>query len=335
MLSSALEKRDYLASPPLSLQEYLARLTPLERRLYDEHVRITAEDQQDCLHAPQYTDKWYRYRGSVVPRVTGSVAPAAVYHNKYSTFNVKAKEMFDDRKNSVQNEATEYGHEKEPIARTEFQNQLQAFLAERAFALYEEAKSRPDFFEQELAMPSIPDVPHSPPQVIKRSGSEELLIPTVSVREQGLLLSLEYPFLGVSADGIVSVNGIDVAGLEIKCPFHHSPLYGTIPTYYQDQILMSMAVTGLPHWFFMAWKPTVSFWTRLDHRPKYCQNVLLPRLCKFFFELILPFAAERFRQQSTLESSAAEDTEMQPAEGTVSEPVCKKSRRSAASFCGV
>jgi len=64
---------------------------------------------------------------------------------------------------------------------------------------------------------------------------------------------------GCSPDGLISMDGQFVAGLEIKCP---SPkehvgyvLGGALPDTYKQQVHGSMAVTGLPRWHFFSYFP--------------------------------------------------------------------------------
>lgn len=61
---------------------------------------------------------------------------------------------------------------------------------------------------------------------------------------------------GCSPDGLVLQNGSVVAGLELKCPDGPKHLEhldgGELPADYLQQVHCSMAVTGLPHWYFVS-----------------------------------------------------------------------------------
>jgi hypothetical protein len=62
---------------------------------------------------------------------------------------------------------------------------------------------------------------------------------------------------GCSPDGLVLQNGKVVAGLELKCPDGPEQLArldcGKLPADYLQQVHCSMAVTGLPHWYFLSY----------------------------------------------------------------------------------
>lgn len=61
---------------------------------------------------------------------------------------------------------------------------------------------------------------------------------------------------GCSPDGLVLQNEKVVAGLELKCPDGPKHLEhldgGKLPADYIQQVHCSMAVTGLPHWYFLS-----------------------------------------------------------------------------------
>ncbi|MGE9267760.1 MAG: lambda exonuclease family protein, partial [Verrucomicrobiales bacterium] len=66
--------------------------------------------------------------------------------------------------------------------------------------------------------------------------------------------------IGCSPDGLIAdANGNWLGGLEIKCPQVDTHvdylLEGVLPTDYKLQVHGSMAVTGLPYWYFMSYFP--------------------------------------------------------------------------------
>ena len=80
------------------------------------------------------------------------------------------------------------------------------------------------------------------------------------VHEIGFV-SHDFGGFGCSPDGLISfaANGDFTHGLEIKCPsneVHNGYLLdGVLPSDYELQVHMSMAVTGLPRWDFLSFCP--------------------------------------------------------------------------------
>mgnify|MGYP003870864863 CR=1 FL=1 len=82
----------------------------------------------------------------------------------------------------------------------------------------------------------------------------------MDVVEVGFCARADGAPLGCSPDGlIVGATGGWVGGLEIKCPqvdTHVGYLMdGRLPSNYKLQVHGSMAVTGLPYWYFMSYFP--------------------------------------------------------------------------------
>ena len=82
----------------------------------------------------------------------------------------------------------------------------------------------------------------------------------MTVREVGFCQSLTHPSLGCSPDGLImSLDGCIIAGIEIKCPqvdTHVEYLMeGVLPKSYAPQVHWSLAITGLPAWYFMSYFP--------------------------------------------------------------------------------
>lgn len=109
---------------------------------------------------------------------------------------------------------------------------------------------------------------------------------TFEIKETGLYISLEHPWIGVSPDGLCYINGEIVFGLEIKCPYY--AMYDTIPPYYYDQIQLTMAMMGIPSWYFVIWTPTHSKICQFDYDATYFNTVMMPRLEKIYMEQYAP-----------------------------------------------
>ena len=81
----------------------------------------------------------------------------------------------------------------------------------------------------------------------------------LKVKEVGFITRSDAAPIGCSPDGMI-MNGKEyIGGLEIKCPQvdkHVDHLMGGfMPDEYKLQVHGSMAVTGLPYWYFMSYFP--------------------------------------------------------------------------------
>lgn len=101
-----------------------------------------------------------------------------------------------------------------------------------------------------------------------------------------LIVSLKYPWAGVSPDGFVR-DGDRLGGLEIKCPFRKR-LYDFIPAMYYDQIQGTMGFLGLKFWDFVVWTPNFMQIRRVPFDEAYWSQELLPGLEKFYMTQVLP-----------------------------------------------
>ena len=128
----------------------------------------------------------------------------------------------------------------------------------------------------------------------------------------GLIVSLQYPFLGVSPDGLVShVNASGervLFGLEIKCPFRKK-IYPSIPRYYYDQIQGTMGLLGLKYYYFVVWTPSETRIELFQFDEHYFQTILLPNLLDFFYvhlvpEIILKHKKEQNNEQKNEQATA-------------------------------
>lgn len=82
---------------------------------------------------------------------------------------------------------------------------------------------------------------------------------------------------GCSPDSLVIVDGVHVAGVEIKCPAPKAHvnyvLDGVLPAIYTPQVHGSMAVTGLSEWHFFSYFPGMKPLHVIVHRDEYTAKV--------------------------------------------------------------
>lgn len=109
------------------------------------------------------------------------------------------------------------------------------------------------------------------------------------VNHKGLVVSQEFPWLGVSTDGYVydASDSRKRGGLEIKCPFGKL-LYPFIPSQYYDQIQGSANLLDLPFWDFVVFSPAATQIRRFSTDAKYWKQVLFPKLESFYMTEFLP-----------------------------------------------
>lgn len=115
-----------------------------------------------------------------------------------------------------------------------------------------------------------------------------------AVREHGLIIVPEHPFIGVSPDGICEhwEGGAAVRTLlEIKCPYRwkEDRFYENhVPLYYWDQIQGIMGFLGLPRCHFVVWTPVAMEVNHVAFDAPYFEGVLLPGLLDFYTNLFWP-----------------------------------------------
>ena len=124
----------------------------------------------------------------------------------------------------------------------------------------------------------------------------------VKVRQTGLFIHENMPWLGASPDGLVL--GTTASGkqekflLEIKCPFSKKFYSPAVPEYYMCQIQGIMALMNLPFCDFMVWLPGEFKISRVQFDPNFWA-LMFPRLQDFYFEMYLP--ALQHQKQGELE----------------------------------
>jgi hypothetical protein len=114
------------------------------------------------------------------------------------------------------------------------------------------------------------------------------------VTHSGLLVSLQYPWIGVSVDAFVFDDSEadetrKKGGAEIKCPYGKK-LYPFIPSMYFDQIQGSMGFLHRAWWDFVVWTPSQTQVRRFNFDQKYFDTELFPRLQDFYMTVFLPRA---------------------------------------------
>lgn len=100
----------------------------------------------------------------------------------------------------------------------------------------------------------------------------------LTVKEVGFCQSLTHPVLGCSPDGLITIgDGNVIAGLEIKCPQVDTHveylLEGVLPKIYAPQVHWSMAITGLPVWYFISYFPALNPLIVKVERDEYTEKI--------------------------------------------------------------
>jgi hypothetical protein len=137
---------------------------------------------------------------------------------------------------------------------------------------------------------------------------------TWDLQEVGLLKHHEVPWMAVSPDGIIKLNGsrgpVSVL-VEYKCParLRHTEghPYATtkhcVPEYYMDQVqgIMGLLNTRLKQEclcaLFVVWQPLQLHVTRVPFEKDYYSDVLFPALRAWYFKKYLPMAVLKANNQ--------------------------------------
>jgi len=122
------------------------------------------------------------------------------------------------------------------------------------------------------------------------------MYPDFTVSHSGLQVIPDFPFIGVSPDGLCSywddeqgkrVNFL----LEIKCPFRWKTdcfYFGHVPVYYYDQIQGIAGFLNLEFCDFVVWTPAGMEINRVRFDPDYFSTVLRPALLTWYTTLFYP-----------------------------------------------
>ena len=248
---------------------------PLEERITEKQFvdRLTCSDTRlvEIEEYEQKSDAWLDARKG---RITASNFGAAVGHNKYQSPRGLLQQML--WRTFKGNKATEWGAKHEPVAF--------------------------DFYSNYMLLQIINEDGNIPYDTID-CDPEDMLYPTqqmshVNVVETGLVVRAPRYWMGNSPDGLVHVtyrDGCRETGLlEIKCPASKRLYPGNgIPKYYMDQIQGTMGNLGLPWCDFVVWTPTKTKIQRVPFCGKYWDEILLPKLTSFYFDMYVPAAVKK------------------------------------------
>lgn len=125
------------------------------------------------------------------------------------------------------------------------------------------------------------------------------------VERCGLYVSVQYPFIGASPDGLIEDNKI----LEVKCPYsikdeligannyshlehvsQHLQLKETSNYYYQIQT--QLLVTGRDSCDLFIWTNVDEKIINVNRNDSFIQDIIIPRVKAFFFQFMLPNIAK-------------------------------------------
>lgn len=159
------------------------------------------------------------------------------------------------------------------------------------------ADSAEDSFRNAAMQWGVDHEAHAVQEYKYRRGIETNM--TVHILHYGILLNDQYPWIGVSPDGIVletntSTGETSRGLLEIKCPYSMK-IYDQIPPFYYDQIQGSMGFLGLQWCDFVVWTPAKMETTRYDFNSDYFHETLYPALEMFWFCEYAPRVAMKER----------------------------------------
>lgn len=151
--------------------------------------------------------------------------------------------------------------------------------------------------------------------------------PDFVVRESGLRVIKELPFVGVSPDGICSywdaaAGKRETFLLEIKCPYRWKAdafYFGHVPTYYYDQIQGIMGLLGLPFADFVVWTPAgmeVNRVTFDDAYFQYLRDRLVAWYATQFYPVLCGWRAGEIEQGSLRPAIVLQEAEAPAEEAT-------------------
>jgi len=238
-------------------------LTP--RDFYAKYVARTPEECAAELAAPQRSAAWLRARSLAI---TASDFGAAAGHNAYnSPEELLERKLWDTFQG---NDATAWGSHCEEFAG-------------HAFSTWYKS-----------AHPAA-----------KR----------VVLHSENLIKSASAPWMAVSPDGLLETEGEDgevkMELVEFKCPVRdggrsghpYAKYAGNVPPYYMDQVqgisgylnsnlggYRGIPITGI---WFVVWRPTYMWVTRVMVDASYYSGTLLPALQSFYFQKLLPAFAHK------------------------------------------
>lgn len=113
----------------------------------------------------------------------------------------------------------------------------------------------------------------------------------VSLRDPGLLLWDQHPWIGASSDGLVKVyysneNIYDLT-IELKSPFNKNEFYPEIPHYYYDQIMTAMQTTHTTECKFVVCLPDKLQYNTYEFKDVYWKTEIMPILYEKYFKNVI------------------------------------------------
>jgi hypothetical protein len=258
-------------------REYVARLAKNEMDVL-AHMFVSASSLDEIEKMEQRTPEWFAARKG---RCTSSNIGKILHHVDFGvpmTDKDLAADMLGMTTRTVTTSGKRnmaYGTAKEDPACKQFVTET----ASRVETLVKLARSqgRSTF----LFLTHLFEVPPE---------SEVECQPYCHVEMRGLSIHPIYQWLGASVDGIVYVLGKVIGALEIKCPYGKA-LYPIVPIAYLDQMHAHSICAGTPRCLMYVWTPHVTFCDVHEHNAAYREQVILPGVKKFFFEVLLPMMA--------------------------------------------
>ena len=224
-----------------------ARSTQQSARSTESHAYTEfAITPAEALQVAQYTQRsasWLRARKW---RLSGSNFAAAAGHNPYMSREALVREMLWGSFKG--NDATQWGTEKEPVARDMY--------------LWAMRQVHPELSIDEVGFQVCPEVPFL--------GVSPDGICTVWDKTNGkmtrYLLEIKCPYRWK------------------RDKFYDD----TVPTYYWDQLQGSMGLLGLPYCHFVVWTPVAMQVTLVHFDTNYWRDTLKPALLEFYLKLFYP-----------------------------------------------
>jgi hypothetical protein len=285
--------------PCLTDQEYIQMMSPDERAWAQSLLDTTDEEIIKLRETDQKAPDWYIGRKK---RMTGSKGPAAVGHNPYTTLFESIEEWVtgkSKRDNPYSLKIMQNGSDMEPIARTEYEVQMNQALTSKLSTDWKEFCKRQ---EQDASL-KFQFVFRGVTIPIRFNSDQQPISPILRVIEKGLLIDKDRRWRGVSLDGIVMIDDIYAWVIEIKCPQKNEGAFYTLtPLYYYDQIENNIW-TCMYHYDLKI--PMCDFFIFSDQgwslEPyaldrDYMTKWFLPRESRCFFKGYLPRQAEHIRQ---------------------------------------
>lgn len=240
----------------------------------------TEEERQAIIKAPQRSDAWHKARTTLM---TGSKAGSAAGHNDWETpdqlITNWLQDILEDNRDMYRGRL----HEDTALSMyLQFMRELH-----RDGKKVVEFADPPDYLDPKFH--TIDDVVPQDPNTVSDKPY------TIDVQVPGLIPHRDILWMGYSPDGIVTETD-DVGLLEIKCPRHSPKL--TIRWSYYDQIQYGMFQLGLKWCDFVEWNQYRGTQIkRYAFNRRYWEEDLFPKIKAFYFDQLLPAAADYIREE--------------------------------------